>query len=184
MKFNVDNILNVSILKSELEYEEASLLHGILRWLTEEIPHLKKQEEHLEALIIQYAEKNWSDSEKITDEQVRMSDMAEVIVENESLFLYERKEAIRESLIKNGLTQKELGMILGHRPNYTSELINGVRPFSKEDIVVLHRLFQIPYNILIPPFLKNDNEMRIRKVLYKLHENKPDSGIQNLVNEI
>jgi hypothetical protein len=86
-----------------------------------------------------YETKNWAKKDEITDEQLSESDLAEKIVSTENIFVSKRKELIKNILKENELTQKDLEKIPGHRPNYRSELMNVVRPFSKDDIVVIHR---------------------------------------------
>jgi transcriptional regulator with XRE-family HTH domain len=84
---------------------------------------------------------------------------------SENLFIQKRKKLIQKKLKESGLSQKDLAKILGHRPNYMSELINGVRPFSKNDVVAVHRLFEIDFKDLIPPFLKSEVKNHIRTTL-------------------
>jgi transcriptional regulator with XRE-family HTH domain len=88
------------------------------------------------------------------------------------LFIQKRKELIKAKLEENAITQKDLGKILGHRPNYMSELMNGVRPFSKDDIVVIHRLLGIEFNDLIPTFLKREVTNHIKVTLSELNNTK------------
>jgi hypothetical protein len=53
-----------------------------------------------------------------------------------------------------------------------SELINGVRPFSKDDIVVIHRLLKIKLDSLISPFVKEDVARHVRTTLETLNKQK------------
>ena len=53
-----------------------------------------------------------------------------------------------------------------------SELINGLRPFSKEDLVVINRLFKIEFKDLIPAFIKQERASHIRKTLEALPNSK------------
>ncbi len=71
-------------------------------------------------------------------------------------------------------------MLLGHRPNYMSELINGVRPFSRDDIVVIHRLFSIEFNDLIPPFLKNEVTNHIKATLEEIQNSNVKLKMRDL----
>jgi transcriptional regulator with XRE-family HTH domain len=133
---------------------------------------LESIRDHLKNLIMQYEKLHWSDEDKITDIQIKESDYAEKIIHSENIFIQKRKEIIKKKIKKAGLSQKDLAKILGHRPNYMSELINGMRPFSKDDIVVLHRLFEIEFNDLIPPFLKDETRNHIKSTLGELKNNK------------
>lgn len=166
-RLNIDNILNVDELNSEFEFEQATSLQGRLRWMVKENPSLGKVRQHLINLIEKYETENWEEENSITDDQIKESDIAERLVNAESLFIQKRKELIKEKLRDNQITQKDLGKLLGHRPNYMSELINGIRPFSKDDIVVIHRLFDIDFKDLIPPFLKKETTNRIKITLEK-----------------
>ena len=67
----------------------------------------------------------------------------EVSSKMKSIYKKLKKELIKEKLKSVGLNQNDLAKILGHKKGYMSELINGLRPFSKEDIIVINRLFKI-----------------------------------------
>ncbi|NJK98723.1 MAG: hypothetical protein HC905_30795 [Bacteroidales bacterium] len=56
----------------------------------------------------------------------------------------------------------------GHKKGYMSELINGLRPFSKEDLVIINRLFKIKFEDLLPAFIKHERALRIKKTLESL----------------
>ena len=176
-RLEIDNILKIDELKSELEHERASSIHGRLRWMVKEDKSLESVRLHLKNLILQYEKKHWSNEEAITDEQIKESDIAEKIIYSENIFIQKRKELIKKKLKQVGLNQKDLAKILGHRPNYMSELINGVRPFSKDDLVVIHRLFEIDFKELLPPFLKTEIRNHIRTTLGEL-KNKKDSDLK------
>lgn len=167
-KLEIDNILSIDELSNELEFERATSIQDKLRWMEKEDNSLEPVRRHLIYLIEKYESKNWENEAEITDEQIKESDLAEKIVNAENLFVQKRKELIKEQLKKNEITQKDLGKILGHRPNYMSELMNGVRPFSRDDIVVIHRLFDIEFKDLIPPFLKKEVTNHINTTLIEL----------------
>lgn len=171
-KLEIDNILKIDELTSELEFEQATVIQGKLRWMVEDDSSLEPVRKHLLKLIEKYESHHWGDEADITDEQIRESDLAEKIVNAENSFIQKRKELIKEKLKENEITQKDLGRILGHRPNYMSELINGVRPFSRDDIVVLYRLFEIEFKDLIPPFLKKEVTNHIKMTLGELKNTK------------
>ena len=164
-KFSIQNIEKISFLNSELEVEKATTLFLKLRVLAKENESYKVLRKHLSKLIKDYEDKNWSSSENITNEQIKESDLAEQIVQAESNFYSKRKEIIRKKLKESGLNQTDLGKILGHRKGYVSELINGIRPFSKEDLIIINRLFKIELENLIPTFIKEDKVLHIRKTL-------------------
>lgn len=164
-KLEIDNILKIDELNNELEYERATSIHGKLRWMVEEDNSLEPVRQHLFVLLEKYQSKHWENELEITEEQIKESDNAEKIVDAENNFIHKRKELIKSKLKENEITQKDLAKLLGHRPNYMSELMNGVRPFSRDDIVVIHRLFGIDFNDLIPPFLKKEVTNHIKMTL-------------------
>ena len=168
----INNILKLDKLSSELEYEKAISIYGRLRWMVQEDKSLIPVKQHLRTLIKKYEETHWEDETKISAEQVKESDIAEKIVHSENEFIHKRKELIRKKLKENGISQKDLAKILGHRPNYMSELINGVRPFSRDDLIVLHRLFDIDLKDLIPPFLKTEVTNHIKQTIQELKRKK------------
>ncbi len=167
-RLEINNILKLDKLNNELEYEKAISIYGRLRWMVKEDNSLAPIKQHLKILIKQYEETHWEDETKISAEQIKESDIAEKIVSSENDFIQKRKELIREKLRENGITQKDLAKILGHRPNYMSELINGMRPFSRNDLIVLHRLFGLDLNDLFPPFLKTEVTNHIKQTINEL----------------
>ena len=138
-----------------------------LRKKAKEDPSYAKVRDHLKQLIKEYEKKHWSEENKISEDQIKESDDAEAFVRNENEFLQRRKEIIRKKLKDNNLKQKELAEILGHPKGYMSELINGLRPFSKEDIIIIHRLLKIQLEDLIPPFIPQKRATHIKNVLEK-----------------
>lgn len=179
-RLEIDNILKIDELNGELEFEKATAIFGKLRWMEEDDNSLIPIRQHLMTLIEKYENTQWNNESEITDEQIKESDVAERIVSAENLFVQRRKELIKKKLKENNISQKDLGKILGHRPNYMSELINGVRPFSRDDIVVIHRLFKIEFNDLIPPFLKKEITNHIKITLGELRGKKVRLKIQDL----
>lgn len=171
-KFSIHNIQKINSLTSELEYEKASSLYLQLRVLVKEDKSYEPIRTHLRGLIKDYEEKNWTDDDSVTDEQIKESDLAEALIQAENEFYYKRKELIKTKLKEAGLNQNDLAKILGHRKGYTSELINGLRPFSKEDLVVINRLFKIKFEDLIPAFIKQEKASHIKKTLESLSNNK------------
>ena len=87
-------------------------------------------------------------------------------------FVQKRKRIIIEKLKENELYQQDLGKLLGHRKNYMSELINGIRPFSRDDLVIIHRILNIELKYLISPFIKFDTAKHINKVLTELNRKR------------
>ena len=171
-KFSIQNIQRLNSLESELDYEKASSLFLKLRVLEKEDESYRPIRKHLRSLIKKYEEKNWSDENSVSGNQIKDSDLAEVLVQAENDFYQKRKELIKTKLKESGLTQNDLAKILGHRKGYMSELINGLRPFSKEDLIVINRLFKIKLEDLIPTFIKQDRASHIRRALESLSHSK------------
>lgn len=171
-KFSIQNIEKIKTLNSELEVEKATSLFLKLRVLVKDNESYKVLRIHLSKLIKDYEDKNWSNNECITTEKIEESDLAEDIVEAENKFYSKRKEIIRVKLKESGLNQTDLAKILGHRKSYVSELINGIRPFSKDDLIIINRLFKIELENLIPTFIKEEKVRHIRKTLKSIPKNK------------
>ena len=171
-KFSIKNIEKIKSLNSELEVEKASNLFLKLRVLAKENESYKVLRKHLSKLIRDYEDKNWSNSENITKEQIEESDLAEQVVKAESNFYSKRKEIIRKKLKESGLNQTDLAKILGHSKGYVSELINGIRPFSKDDLIIINRLFKIELENLIPTFIKEERVIHIRKTLKSIPKSR------------
>ncbi len=171
-KFSIQNIQKINSLTNELEYEKASSLYLQLRVLVKEDKSYEPIRTHLRGLIRDYEQNKWADEEKISDNQIKESDLAEALVQAENEFYHKRKELIKTKLKDAGLNQNDLAKILGHKKGYMSELINGLRPFSKEDLVVINRLFKIKFEDLIPAFIKQDRASHIKKTLESLSNNK------------
>lgn len=183
-KFHIDNILKIIELKNEFELERATALHGKLRLMIKEDSSLIPVRKHLTKLIKSYEEKYWLNEENITDKQIEDSNKAEFLIDFENKFIQKRKERIQSSLKKYNLNQQDLGTLLGHRKNYMSELINGVRPFSMIDIMVIHRLLGIKFEELILPILKEEVVNRIRQAINSLdkpHLKIKKKDIENLI---
>ncbi|MDF1572965.1 MAG: helix-turn-helix transcriptional regulator [Bacteroidales bacterium] len=178
-KFSIQNIQKIQSLKSELEYEKASSLFLRLRVLVQEDKSYEAIRNHLRELIKDYEQGNWSDEDQISNNQIKESELAESLVQAENEFYHKRKELIRKKLKETGLNQDDLAKILGHRKGYMSELINGLRPFSKEDLVVINRLFKIKFEDLIPAFIKQDRATHIKKTLESLSTNNIKLTIQD-----
>lgn len=171
-RFSLQNILNISSLESELDLEKATSLFLQFRVLEKKDESYKPLRNHLRKLIKAYEDKHWADEASVTGDQVRESDLAEALVQAENAFIQRRKELIRNKLKESGLNQSDLAKILGHRKGYTSELINGLRPFSKEDLVVINRLLKIKFEDLIPAFIKRERASHIKKTLESMKNNK------------
>lgn len=173
-KFEIDNIMSITILNSELEVEQASSLISKFKWMQKENETLKPLRKHLVSLIEEYENEHWSNVDEITDEQVKKSDEAEWFVENHNLFIQKRKEIIRASLKNKNLKQKDLAYILGRSVSYLSEQLNGVRQFSFNDIKILNRTFKIPLTELFDLYMEEEVRNRVKEVIKEY----PDANLE------
>jgi plasmid maintenance system antidote protein VapI len=169
---DINNIMKINELNNELEYEKASSLYLQLRKLEQEDSSYPKIRQQLKKLILGYEQKHWTDESKISESKVKESDLAEILIQAENEFNYRRKELIKNKLKESGINQNDLAKILGHRKSYMSELINGFRPFSKEDIVIINRLLKIKLEDLVPTFIKQDKAAHIKNILKSIEKSK------------
>lgn len=173
MKTQLDlkDILKRGKISDELDLERALILDRKLRLMVKEHPELADERKQLRQIIKNYENSNWSNSSEITDQQIKESEIAEFIVEQERIFLEKRKELIKERIAKYNLSQQDLGKILGHSKSYMSELMNGVNPFSIRDLIIIHRLFHIKLEFLIPTIISQKDRDKLKESISKL--NKP-----------
>ena len=173
---DIREIENLERLTSSYEFEKALLLDKKLRLLIKEQPDLKPLRKKLRRLMSEYEERVWSEPHKVSDQQISESERAERTVEAERRFLKKRKEAIRKKLKEHGMNQQDLGFLLGHSESYVSELMNGISPFTMKDLVIIHRVFRIPLNTLIPTYLQTETHDQVNESIRKL--NKPELRIK------
>ncbi len=169
-------ILKAGVLSNELDLERAQILDRKLRLLTKEHPELTEDRKRLRVIIKLYEKTNWSNESTISEAKIKESDDAEFIAEQERVFLENRKKIIKEHLTKFNLNQQDLGKLLGHGKSYMSELMNGISPFSNRDLVILHRLFHIKLEHLIPTIISEEDRSKIKNSLSKL--NKPELKLE------
>ncbi len=169
LQVGLKKLLKKGILSNELDFQRASIIDRQMRLLVKEFPELNEDRKQLRALLKAYEDKHWVE-EEITDKKVRDSDLAGHFAEQERVFLEKRKNAIKLKLKEKGLTQKELATILGHSSaTYMSELMNGVNPFTLNDLIVIHHLLNIELENLIPTILTRQVRSRVLETITKLN---------------
>ncbi len=172
-RFAINRILKLTDIRSEYEFEKISSLYLQLRKKTKTSDvDYQDERNHLKKLIKEYEHKNWLKEEDISEIQIKESDTAEDLVRKENEFNQKRKELIKKRLKEYSLNQNDLAKILGHRKGYMSELINGLRPFSKEDIIILNQLLKIKLEDLMPPFIKYSKVIKVKKALSSISKDK------------
>lgn len=168
-QFDIEEVLSSGELANELEYERALIAERRLRLLAKENVRIKVIRNKLRDIIERYEDKNWSEGSEIDQFRLSQSDLAELIAEKERQFLQRRKKLIKERLKKYSLTQEQLMFLLGHRSKtYMSELINGLSPFTLNDIVIIHRLLKIKLTDLVPTTIPYEQRIRINKSIQDL----------------
>lgn len=171
--FNINTIIKNGAITNQLDYERALDADKKLRLLASVMTLRSSLRDIIEA----FEKKHWSDEKTITDEQLAESDIAEIISEQERVFLKDRKELIVKKIKILGLTQQDFGAILGHKSkSYTSELMNGICPFTMSDIVLINRLLKIDLKYLIPTFIESEEKLKVSDTIKKI---KPKLKLNN-----
>lgn len=168
-QFDISKLIKDGEIQNELDFERALIADRKLRVLSKENPKYKSMRKKLRDLIEAYENQHWSSDSKITQKKIKENDRTGLIAEKERLFIQHRKDLIKKKLKNLQLTQQDFGKILGH-PNksYISELMNGINPFSLQDLVVINRLLKIDLTDLVPTFLPESEKVKIREVIKRL----------------
>ncbi|WP_163408013.1 transcriptional regulator [Flavobacterium ajazii] len=171
--FDIEQLIEKGVITNELDYERALIADRKLRLLAKEDFNFKKLRTKLRDIIEKYENAEWSDVNQIDDAKLLESDKAEQIAELERVFLENRKQAIRKKLKELELTQENLGSILGHKSKtHMSELMNGIKPFTLRDLIVINRLLKIEIAVLIPVFLSKEDQIKVKEAVIKLGKPK------------
>ena len=172
-EFDIEAILKKGRLSNELDYERALVAERKLRLLAKEDAQFTTLRKHLRELLESYERSEWADADSIDDRQLIQSEKAEFIADQERQFLETRKRTIRNRLKQLELTQENLGSILGHKSKtHMSELMNGIKPFTLKDLIIMHRLLKIEMSVLIPVFLSNSDQEKVKLAVSKLDKPK------------
>ena len=172
-EFDIEAILKKGRLSNELDYERALVAERKLRLLAKEDAQFTTLRHQLRLLLESYERSEWADADSIDDRQLIQSEKAEFIADQERQFLETRKRTIRNRLKQLELTQENLGSILGHKSKtHMSELMNGIKPFTLKDLIIMHRLLKIEMSVLIPVFLSNSDQEKVKLAVSKLDKPK------------
>lgn len=170
--FDIEKLVASNSITNELDYERALIADRKLRLLSKESIHFKNLRSKLRDLIEVYENAEWNDIDTVSEQKLTESDNYERIAELERQFIEHRKQEVRKKLKQLELTQENLATLLGHKSKtHMSELINGITPFTLKDLVLINRLLKIELNILIPNFLSQDEQIRVKDAVLTL--NKP-----------
>jgi transcriptional regulator with XRE-family HTH domain len=172
-EFDIEAILKKGRLYNELDYERALVAERKLRLLAKGDAQFTTLRHQLRELLETYELGEWSDPTSIDDRQLIQSGKAEFIADQERQFMETRKRTIRNRLKQFELTQENLGSILGHKSKtHMSELMNGIKPFTLKDLIIIHRLLKIEISILVPVFLSDSDQKRVKFAVDKLDKPK------------
>ncbi|MDM1347482.1 transcriptional regulator [Myroides marinus] len=167
--FDIESLISSGNILNELDYERALIADRKLRLLAKSDKKVSVVRMKLRDLIEEYERSIWSDEDNISDEKIIESDEAVRIAERERLFFSNRKQEIRKKLKELDLTQENLGFILGHKSKtHMSELMNGFKPFTMKDLVIINRLLRIEMTLLVPRFLSIEDQNRVKKAMETL----------------
>ena len=171
--FDIEEIVESGSISNELDYERALIADRKLRLLAKENLHFKTLRFKLRDLIEKYEKSEWNDIEKIDEQKLLESDKSEHAAELERVFLENRKQSIRKKLKEFELTQENLASILGHKSKtHMSELMNGIKPFTLKDLIIISRLLKIEITALIPLFLSEKDQLKVKEAVMKLDKPK------------
>jgi ribosome-binding protein aMBF1 (putative translation factor) len=171
-QIDIEKLVESGSIKNELDYQRAMVADRKLRLLAKTSSHFRNLRARLRDLIEDYENRVWSEEDAIKQELIEQSDLAEIIAEKERVFFERRKGLIQKKLKDFGLTQVELGLLLGHKSKtHMSELINGIKPFTLQDIVIISLIFKIDIDSLVPKYLPIEKMDKISAAIMEL--NKP-----------
>lgn len=174
---DIRKILEAGRIETELDLERVTLAERHLMLQEKQHPELRKTRITLSDLTIEYESRKWSDRSLITDTQVEESEAAEIQAEREYVFLWKRNKLILAKLQELSLKQKDLALLLNHSKSYTSELLNGIRPFSTNDLKLIHLLFQIPLTELIITIPSQETLSRLETAIDKISSFNPKAKL-------
>ncbi len=172
-QFDIKKLLENGKINNELDLERALIADRKLRVLSKENSKYKALRKKVRNLIEVYENENWNSFSRVSEKKIKENDIAELIAEEERLFLNKRKELIKLKLKHLSLKQQDFGIILGHSSkSYISELMNGIYPFSLKDLIIINRLLKIDLTDLIPTFLPLAERIKIKSSIIKLENPK------------
>lgn len=181
---NIKRILETGRIESELDHERIMLADRQLMHQEKLHPELRATRKVISDMIVEFEARCWSHETCVTDAQMEESEAAENQAEKEYAFLWKRNNLILAKLQELSLKQKDLALLLNHSKSYTSELLNGIRPFSTNDLKLIHLLFEIPLKDLIITIPSQETLSRLETAIEKISALNPKAKLlhETLVN--
>ena len=180
--FDIEKLVEIGAITSELDYERALIADRKLRLLVKENVQFKILRKKLRDLIEKYETAEWRNAEEISDEKLLESEKSERIAEAERVFIENRKQEIRTKLKQFDLSQEDLAALLGHRSKtHMSELMNGIKPFTLRDLIIINRLLKVAITKLVPVYLSKEDQVRLNEVIRQLGKPKVKLTSDDLV---
>jgi transcriptional regulator with XRE-family HTH domain len=181
-EFDIEAILKKGRLSNELDYERALVAERKLRLLAKGDAQFTTLRHQLRELLEAYELEEWSDPSSIDDRQLIQSEKAEFIAEQERQFMETRKRTIRNRLKQLELTQENMASILGHKSKtHMSELMNGIKPFTLKDLIIMHRILKIEMSVLVPVFLSDADQKRVKLAVDQIDKPKVKLAADDLL---
>lgn len=174
---DIRRILDAGRIENELDLERVTLAERHLMLQQEQQPELHETIRALSDMAIEYENRHWSDRSRISNAQIEESDAAEIQAEREYVFIRDRRNLIQAKLQELSLKQKDLALLLNHSKSYTSELLNGIRPFSTNDLKLIHLLFEIPLTDLIITIPSQETLGRLETAIGKISSMNPKAKL-------
>lgn len=174
---DIKKILDVGRIETELDHERILLADRHLMLQEEAQPNLGPTRKAISDLIVEFEARCWSHENLVTDAQMEEHDAAEIQAEREYIFIRDRRKLILEKLQALSLKQKDLALLLNHSKSYTSELVNGIRPFSTNDLKLIHLLFEIPLSDLIITIPSQETLGRLETAIEKIASSNPKAKL-------
>lgn len=179
-ELDIRKILEADVIGSELEFQRAWMADRSLKLLIEDGSPLSEIRKSLRQLLRNYEKMHWSNNDAITEEQIEESDAAEKIASEELQFIVRRRALILDKLKELNLKQKDLAALLQHSKSYTSELVNGVRAFSTNDLILIHKLLKIDLEHLLLTTLSAETQQKVNTVIEQIAAQNKNAKVAEL----
>lgn len=62
-----------------------------------------------------------------------------------------------------------------------SELMNGIKPFTLKDLVIINRILKIDLKLLVPTYLSNDDQIKVKEAVKSLDKPKIKLSTEDLI---